>query len=48
MYNLRELEKLLKSKENWNSDDKNRHLEILETVHIASKNFSLRVPSHWL
>lgn len=48
MYNLKELETLLKSKENWSSDEKNRHLELLATIHIVSKNFSLKIPEHWL
>ncbi|NMY97457.1 hypothetical protein [Pseudomonas proteolytica] len=48
MYNLKELETLLKSKANWSSEEKKRHLELLETIRIVSKNFSLKIPTHWL
>ncbi|KRP77183.1 hypothetical protein [Pseudomonas lactis] len=48
MYGLQEFEILLKSKTIWTSDDKKRHLELLATILIVSKNFSLEIPKHWL
>ena len=48
MYNLKELEQLLKNKKNWNTEHKNRHLELLATLRIVSKNFSLKIPDHCL
>jgi len=48
MYNLKELENLLKTKINWNSDDITRHSELMATVRTVSKNFSLQIPTHWL
>lgn len=48
MYNLKELEDLLKTKINWGADEKRRHLELLTTIRIVSKNFSLKIPDHWL
>lgn len=48
MYNLVELKGLLDGKAFWQAEDAKRHHEILATLNIVAKNFSLEVPSHWL
>lgn len=48
MYSLKEFEKLLRAKENWDSNDKKRHSEILQIINIASKNLNIKIPKHWL
>lgn len=48
MYNLKELEDLLKSKSTWDNHEKNRHIALLAIIRIVSKNFSLQIPEHWI
>ncbi|MND36805.1 hypothetical protein D3C76_1245600 [compost metagenome] len=47
MYNLSELKSLLDKRNSWLSDEKARHGEILATLRIVAKNFSIEIPVHW-
>ncbi|ANG62606.1 hypothetical protein A8C75_09000 [Marinobacterium aestuarii] len=48
MYNLGELKDLLGRRTSWQPADLARHAEILSTLQIVAKNYSIEVPSHWL
>jgi len=48
MYNLVELKSLLNRKASWRPEEAKRHQEILATLNIVAKNYSLVLPSHWL
>lgn len=47
MYNLVELKGLLDRKTSWQPEDAKRHHEILATLNIVAKNYSLELPFHW-
>lgn len=47
LYNLRELETLLKHRNTWTDLQASRHQELMATVRLISKNFNLPVPDHW-
>ncbi|WP_082321602.1 hypothetical protein [Stutzerimonas stutzeri] len=48
MYRLTELQELLERREAWGDKDKIQHADILNTLKIAAKNYSLEIPNHWL
>lgn len=48
LFQLRELEQLLKSRASWSSADLKRHKEITTTLHYISNQFELKIPSPWL
>lgn len=48
MYNLADLETLLKRRSSWQSTDTERHQKIISTLNIVAKNYLIKVPPHWL
>lgn len=47
MYNLEELNSLLRQRASWKITDNQRHCEIIATLKIVAKNYELDIPSHW-
>lgn len=45
LYNLRELEKILKSKE---GKDLARKMQIINTLSAVASTYKLQIPAHWL
>lgn len=48
MYELNELKKLLGRRASWGEEDFSKHNEILGALRLASKNYELEIPEHWL
>ena len=48
MYSLTELKSLLDRRTSWQPKELIRHQEILATLKSVAKNYSLRLPEHWL
>ncbi|EJM77200.1 hypothetical protein [Pseudomonas sp. GM55] len=48
MYNLDELKTLLDRRAGWQVVDQSRHAEIIATLMIVAKNYTIEVPGHWL
>jgi hypothetical protein len=48
MYDLNELKMLLSRRAEWEGDDLARHAQIIAALRLASKNFALEIPRHWL
>ena len=48
MYNLDQLEKIVKQKKNNLDFDKAKHQEILSLIKVVARNYDLNIPKHWL
>lgn len=48
MYDLNELKNLLSRRAAWGDEDVARHGQIMTALRLASKNFVLEIPEHWL
>ena len=48
MYDLAELKSLLEIKDKWSEDESKRYKDIIRTIHVVAKNYSVTVPEHWL
>ncbi|MBE4991847.1 hypothetical protein INF73_08180, partial [Enterobacter cloacae complex sp. P6RS] len=48
MFNLKELENIIKIRANGDSFDVKRHKEIINILIYVAKKFSLDIPEHWL
>lgn len=48
MFDLKELENIIKIRANGDSFDAKRHEEIINLLNYVAKNFSLDIPEHWL
>lgn len=48
MFNLKELEIILKVRNTSASFDENRHAEIINMLQYVAKSFDLKIPTHWL
>lgn len=48
MYDLNELKILLARRASWEEVDFARHKEIVGALRLASKNYELEIPEHWL
>lgn len=48
MYDLNELKMLLNSRDGWREGDYLRHAQIISALQVASKNYGIEIPSHWL
>lgn len=48
MFDLRELENIIKFRANGDGFDLNRHEEIIKMLSYVAKKFSLDIPEHWL
>ena len=48
MYNLEELQELLKLRSTWSETQSKKHKEIIKLLGIIAKNHELAIPPHWL
>lgn len=48
MYDLNELKMLLSNRESWGPKDYARHSQIISALQVASKNYEIKIPEHWL
>jgi hypothetical protein len=48
MYDLNELKILLNRRATWENQDRTKHAQIIAALQLASKNYSLEIPAHWL
>ena len=48
MYNLEQLEVIIKQRKSSLEYDNARHQEILNLLKVVAKNYDLKIPSHWL
>ena len=48
MYDLDELKILLSRRATWESEDRAKHAQIIAALQLASKNYTLEIPKHWL
>lgn len=48
MYDLNELKMLLSSRGSWGPKDYSRHSQIISALQVASKNYGIEIPEHWL
>jgi len=48
LYNLEELNSLLSRRNAWLDDDSKRHAEIIGSLQLVSKNYQIKIPTHWL
>lgn len=48
MFDLKELENIIRIRANGDNFDVKRHGEIIKILHYVAKNFCLDIPKHWL
>ena len=48
MYDLSELKMLLSTRDSWGPKDYARHSQIISALQVASKNYGIEIPEHWL
>ena len=48
MFNLEELQKIVKLKNRNQPYDQAKYTEILSTINYAANSFNLKIPEHWL